>query len=219
MEAREREMQLIVPNPEHLDSYRAALERAWSPDNLRPEASLEELDAIGRDPERYLSLFDDREGNGAPVKLPDGATVARLPSIRRWMWDGDFCGEIGLRWQPGTAELPPTCLGHIGFSVVPWKRRLGHATWALAQMLPEATRIGLPFVELVTDLDNIGSQRVITGNGGVFVERFFKLAAHGVPRACGSEFPSSVQCRPRTATAEEHPPCPVAARHALDAAT
>jgi predicted acetyltransferase len=38
------------------------------------------------------------------------------------MWDGDFAGAINLRWQPGTAELPPHCLGHIGYGVVPWKR-------------------------------------------------------------------------------------------------
>jgi predicted acetyltransferase len=41
------------------------------------------------------------------------------------MWDGEFCGSIGLRWLPGTEELPPHCLGHIGYAVVPWKRRLG----------------------------------------------------------------------------------------------
>ena len=44
------------------------------------------------------------------------------------MWDGEFCGSIGFRWQPGTTDLPRHVLGHIGYSVVPWKRRLGYAT-------------------------------------------------------------------------------------------
>ena len=96
-----------------------------------------------------------------------------------WMWDGEFCGQIGFRWQPGTADLPPTCLGHIGYSVVPWKRRMGYATQALADILPEARSVGLPYVELTTDADNIASRRVIEANGGILVEQFAKPAAYG----------------------------------------
>jgi predicted acetyltransferase len=95
------------------------------------------------------------------------------------MWDGEFCGSIGLRWQVGTTALPPTCLGHIGYAVAPWKRKRGYATAALAQILPEARAVGLPYVELVTDVDNVVSQRVIRANGGVFVEQFEKLPSNG----------------------------------------
>ena len=59
------------------------------------------------------------------------------------MWDGEFCGSIGFRWQPGTSALPPYCLGHIGYSVVPWKQRRGYATKALALLLPDARKEGL----------------------------------------------------------------------------
>ena len=140
---------------------------------------LEDLERIARDSDAYLALFIDREAAGPPVKLPDGSVVPRLPSIRYWMWDGEFCGSISLRWQHGTAELPPHCLGHIGYSVVPWKRRLGYATRALALLLPMAREEGLPYVEVTTDETNIASQRVITSNGGVLIERFHKPAAHG----------------------------------------
>jgi predicted acetyltransferase len=95
------------------------------------------------------------------------------------MWDGEFAGSIGLRWQPGTTELPPTCLGHIGYVVVADKRGRGYATQALRQILPEARAVGLPFVELTTDVDNVPSQRVILANGGVEVERFTKPAEYG----------------------------------------
>ena len=81
-------------------------------------------------------------------------------------------GPIAFRWQPGTTALPPHCLGHIGYAVVPWKQRLGYATLALRKLLPEARAEGLPFVELITDPPNFPSQRVILANGGVFVERF-----------------------------------------------
>ena len=99
------------------------------------------------------------------------------------MWDDEFCGSIGFRWQPGTSALPPHCLGHIGYSVVPWKQRLGHATRALALLLPEARKEGLDYVELTTDPDNLPSQKVITANGGVFVKRFRKEPAYGEAEA------------------------------------
>jgi len=71
------------------------------------------------------------------------------------MWDGEFCGSIGFRWQPGTTALPPYCLGHIGYSAVPWKRGNGYATTALRLLLSDARARGLAFVELTTDADNI----------------------------------------------------------------
>jgi predicted acetyltransferase len=95
------------------------------------------------------------------------------------MWDGEFCGSIGFRWQPGTTALPPTCLGHIGYAVVPWKRGRGYATAALAQMLDEARSIGLDYVEITTTPDNAASQRMILNNGGRFVEEFQSHYSHG----------------------------------------
>jgi predicted acetyltransferase len=95
------------------------------------------------------------------------------------MWDGEFCGVIGFRWQPGTTDLPPYCLGHIGFAVVPWKRGRGYATRALALLLPDAATEGLEYVELTTDVSNAASQAVIRANGGELVEQFQKPAVYG----------------------------------------
>jgi predicted acetyltransferase len=95
------------------------------------------------------------------------------------MWDGEFCGQIGFRWQPGTAELPPYCLGHIGYAVVPWKRGRGYATKALALLLPQTRLEGLPYVEITTDESNSASRHVIEANGGRLVGRFDKPADYG----------------------------------------
>jgi len=172
-------MELVQPSEAYLPGYVAALERGWSSDNLRPEAALEELERIARDASLFVAQQTDPEGKGPPVTLPGGALVPRLPGYHKWMWDGEFCGSIGFRWQPGTTDLPPYCLGHIGYAVVPWKQGRGYATRALELLLPEAKAQGLAFVEITTNADNVASQRVITSNGGELVERFNKPAVYG----------------------------------------
>ena len=177
-------MRLVWPSLEYLPGYIDALERGWSPDNVRGAAAArEQLGRIAEDADRFVASLVDREAKGPPIQLPGGTTARRLPGYALWMWDGSMCGAIGLRWQPGTAELPPTCLGHIGYSVVPCKRRLGYATAALRQLLPMARAEGLPYVEITTDVDNAGSQRVIEANAGVLVEEFVKARQHGGHRA------------------------------------
>lgn len=178
--AEDSPLQLLVPSLAQLDAYADALRRSWSPDNIQPEkTALEELEHIDADRAAFVAMLDDREAKAGPIILPDGSQVERLPGYRRWIWDDGFCGSIGFRWRPGTEALPPHCLGHIGYAVVPWKRGRGYATRALALMLPEARKEGLGYVELTTDLDNVASQKVIANNGGVFVKRFNKGPVYG----------------------------------------
>jgi predicted acetyltransferase len=172
-------MHLVWPAEEYLPGYIDAIERGWSPDNLRSEAGQEELALIISDPGAFLARQVDPTGAGPEITLPDGSVVPRLPGYRRWLSDGEFCGVIGFRWKPGTSDLPPYCLGHIGFSVVPWKRRRGYATQGLSLLLAEIPREDFDYVELTTDVSNVGSQRVIEANGGVKVETFFKPASLG----------------------------------------
>ena len=173
-------MMLVWPSREYLPGYIAALERGWSPDNLRGEAAArEQLATIAEDADRFLESLVDREAAGAPIALPDGTLVPRLPGYQRWLWDGEFCGSIGFRWQPGTEALPPYCLGHIGYSVVPWKRGRGYATQALRELLEHAKAEGLRYVEITTRTDNVPSQRVILANRGVLAEEFTAPSALG----------------------------------------
>ncbi|MDQ6683979.1 MAG: GNAT family N-acetyltransferase [Pseudomonadota bacterium] len=178
----------------------AALRSGWSPDNLRPAAADEELQRIETDPDSYLELLTDPQARGGPVTLPDGTQVPRLPGFRRWIWDGEFCGIINLRWQPGTEALPAYALGHVGYAVVPWKRRRGYASAALRLMLPLARAEGLRWIEVTTDLDNVASQAVVKAAGGVLVERFVKPAAYGSIESVRFRVPTQVAAAEPSAT-------------------
>jgi len=58
--------------------------------------------------------------------------------------------------------------GHIGYSVRPTERRKGYAKEMLKMALPYCQEIGLDRV-LITCIDgNIGSEKTILANGGVY---------------------------------------------------
>lgn len=171
---------LVRPGLEYLPSYKAALEKGWSPDNLRlEEAAKEELQKIATDPALFVERMIDLKAEGGPITLPDGSQVQRLPGFRMWLWDGELCGSIGARWQPGTNELPEHVLGHVGYAVVPWKRGRGYATQGLKLLLPMLAQYGLGYVYVTTEPDNYASQKVITGNNGVFLREFAPLPVYG----------------------------------------
>ena len=157
-------LRLVRPSLARLPGYVEALRQGWSPNTTRDVCN-EELAAIADDAAAFLRRL--RGEKAGTVRLADGGEVPRLPGVVRWMWDGEFCGAINLRYQPGTEELPPHVSGHVGYAVVPWKRSRGYATRALALLLPRAREAGLGRVLLTCDGDNVASRRVIEANGGI----------------------------------------------------
>ncbi|MBC7463145.1 MAG: GNAT family N-acetyltransferase [Actinobacteria bacterium] len=172
-------MDLVRPTAQHLASYLSALQRISTKDDPFFKMYERELAEIAQDSASFLASMDDLEAKRPPIELPNGSIIPRLPSITRWMWDGDVCGSTQLRWLPGTTDLPPYCLGHISYAVFPWKRQRGYASTALALLLPSARDLGMDFVEVVADVENLTSQKVILRNGGSLVEEFTKPVLSG----------------------------------------
>ena len=129
---------------------------------MRAEAAAETLAAIERDPEAFVRSLDDPEGKGAPICLPDGSLVHRLPGFSSLdVGQGNSAARsacAGRRERLGpSADLSRA---HRLCGEIPWKRGRGHAKAALAQMLPLASGQGLPYVHVTTLPDNVPSQCV-----------------------------------------------------------
>ena len=171
-------MDLVEPALRYLASYVDALKRGWSPD-ASAEGAQRLLERIADDREGFLATERDPHRARVMVTLPDGKRIPCPPGVARWIWNGEFCGRIWLRWSGYGVELPRYWLGHVAYEVVPWKQRRGYATNALRQILPEARSLGLPYIDVVADIENVASQRVILSNGGVLIDRLDESSTNG----------------------------------------
>ena len=76
-----------------------------------------------------------------------------------------FVGAVNIRHY-----LTPSLLftgGHIGDGIRPSARRKGYATAMIGLALDECRKLGIPWVLMTCNRDNIGSAKSIMHNGGI----------------------------------------------------
>lgn len=111
----------------------------------------EELDA-------YITYAEERQKGNIPKKVPQ--TIF-------WFCEGkEIIGRINIRHRLNKSLR--NVGGHIAYAIRPSARGKGYGTELLRQGLEYAKELGLSKVLLTCSDTNIGSQKVIETNGGVF---------------------------------------------------
>jgi predicted acetyltransferase len=123
-------------------------------------------------PDYLQRLEDDRCGVGLAEGLVPATFLVAVV-------DGEIVGRTSIRHELN--DFLRREGGHIGYGVVPWARRRGHATEILRQSLVIARAVGIDDVLVTCDDDNVGSATVIERCGGVF-ESLVDPAGGGTPK-------------------------------------
>jgi predicted acetyltransferase len=161
--------ELIVPDPRLQRSFLTAMKEFQAEGRGGPDDG----SMLGREILRWSDRWDDPAEFAAYVgwlraDAAEGSSrpPGYVPSTTLWGAEGEeYLGRVTIRHR-----LTPSLLdlgGHIGYDVRPSARRRGHATAMLAAALPVAHGMGIDPVLITCDEDNLGSRKVIEGNGGV----------------------------------------------------
>ena len=165
------------PREELVASYAAALRRD---PGFSPRPAREQLIAIERDPKIFL--------DGLCASTPTSGAPGALHRLLFWLSDGEYCGDLVVRWRQGTNTLDQPTFGHVGYGVVAWKRRRGYATAGLGLLIERLRHSGevpLTYLDITTSRDNIASQKVIVANGGELVDSWDHSPSHAGAPALG----------------------------------
>ncbi|MEX2394960.1 MAG: GNAT family N-acetyltransferase [Actinomycetota bacterium] len=147
---------LVTPNTRYRESFLAAVaEFAPHEQNMIVERRL----ANGNF-DNYLKVVQAwTRGEQMPLGW--------VPVSTFWLVDGDtYIGSTNVRHELN-AYLRDYG-GHIGYTIRPSKRQMGHGTEICRLALEESRKIGLKRVLITCDDDNFGSRKIIERNGGVF---------------------------------------------------
>lgn len=127
----------------------------------------------------YMAFYDNWISSGEDI-IPWGwrKTVRNsyqiqlgcLTPFTGWRTRIIILGAVNTRHRPNQKLLNSG--GHIGCGIAPFYRRRGYASAHLAETLQITKSMGLEKVLLVCDKGNIGSERTILKNGGVFESEY-----------------------------------------------
>lgn len=179
-------MELLTPSEENLHLYLAALRREKELGEKPFHNTDEILAKAETSPADLVASLNDLVG-GRTFIDEDGTQRVALPAFTKWLYipgETTVSGTIQMRWDPTTMQLPPYCLGHIGYQVFPWGRGKGLATEQLRLMLEVVqSQLKLPYVDITTNVENKASQKVIVKNGGKLIKEFSVVRKDGKKQA------------------------------------
>lgn len=113
-------------------------------------------------PDEYLRACREYED---PLSVPSHLVPAtQLFYIRKH--NNKLVGMIQIRHRFN--EYLEKYAGHIGYSVRPSERRKGYARQMLKMALPLCRDIGLDRLLITCEEGNVGSEKTILANGGVY---------------------------------------------------
>ena len=113
-------------------------------------------------PQEYINVCMDYED---PQKVPSHLVPAtQFLFVRKS--DNRLVGMIQVRHYFN--DYLEKYAGHIGYSVRPGERRKGYAREMLRMALPFCRDIGINKVLITCIADNIGSEKTILSNGGIY---------------------------------------------------
>jgi len=163
---------LVTPSARYRDSFLAGAAEFQDEGRLDSTYSIclgYDIEALRR---RFDSFVRDLVDLGEPARGLGGRYVDRV----LWLVDDDeYIGQSSIRPELCTSYLI-TYGGHIGYSIRPSRRRRGYGREILSISLEISRDMGLKRVLVTCDSDNLGSQKVIERNDGVF-ESAMKMPA------------------------------------------
>ena len=153
------DFELIRPTNEYADQiveYRKEfLDAGDSMDGTGPLSDIE-------NPEEYIKMCLDYED---PNKVPSHLVPAtQFLFVRKS--DNKLVGMILVRHYFN--DYLEKYAGHIGYSIRVSERRKGYAKEMLKMTLPFCKKIGIEKVLITCNENNIGSEKTILSNGGVY---------------------------------------------------
>ncbi|UUZ94804.1 GNAT family N-acetyltransferase [Paenibacillus sp. P25] len=137
----------------------------------------EEWKQSGEDIVPWVVTKDPYDFSGMVRFLREGIQAASenlVPHTTYWLVNEEkkVLGAVNIRHRLNAKLLNSG--GHIGYGIRPSERRKGLATALLHLALQKTRELGLDQVLVVCDKGNIGSERTILKNGGVFDSEYME---------------------------------------------